>query len=43
MGRLRAAGEERMRRRIPWKAIVGMVVALILWAALVAHEMGAFK
>jgi hypothetical protein len=32
-----------MRKRIPWKDLLGMVFALMLAAIFVAHEMGAWK
>ena len=32
-----------MRKRIPWKAVAGMIFALILGAAIAAHELGILR
>ena len=32
-----------MRKHIPWKAVAGMIFALMLGAAIAAHEMGILK
>jgi glycerol uptake facilitator-like aquaporin len=32
-----------MRKRFPWKAVAGMLFALMLGAAIAAHELGILK